>query len=62
MAAATPEHEPAQYRDVVIKVNQRLALRTARSRMDDRDPSRQPIDTDIQKADKRQPECENRHC
>ena len=60
MAAATSEQEPAQDRDVVIKADEASAVWTTRSRMDDGDPARQPVDTYIQKAAKRQSECENR--
>ena len=60
MAAATPEQEPAQDGDVVIKADEALAVWTTRAWMNDRDPAWQPVDTYIQKAAKRQPECENR--
>src|SRR5438445_989853 len=54
--------EPAQHRNIVIKTNRLFATGTRRSRAHHRQTERQPIDTHVQEAPKRQPQREYARC
>ena len=56
MAAASPQPQPAKDGNIVVSGNLRSAIGARRTRANDRQATRHPIDADIQEAAQDQPE------
>ena len=62
IAAAAAKDEPAEYRNIVVKLDVLLALGAGRARIDYRKIPWHAVDTHVQKATEGQPQGENSEC